>query len=419
MPDMGSKDTPPPSPGIPVNDDGDEMYEDDIAEEIDDADGALQGDIEDELNEEDDDDELVELPGGIDQLEALIEEHENRIIDSSKLVFSKHTGSVFCCSLNTGAGLVATGGEDDLGYVWNVEGGEVQFTMEGWGDSVTSVEWNADNTLLAACDMAGAVKVWRVPGYQLVWSFDLGQDVLWLRWHPVAAVLLAGTAEGQLWLWRLPGGDSKVMGGGERVECGEVLGDGKRAVCGYSDGSVRLWDLRGGEVQHLMGGGHKDTITTVVGHGGREVVLSGSMDSTVNIWNCNSGKSVGMLMCGEAQVENSPSSVECLVVGKDYTAVTGTLSGVVAVWDLASQVERCKMKVGEGVTVIKATENLVYCGTLEGAVRAIDIRTGAAVNEWTGNKGSVLDLELGEVEGTLVTASDDGTARIFDVRLPD
>ena len=379
----------------------------------------MQEDIDDDNNE--DDDELVELPGGIDQLEALIEEHENRIEDQSKVVFSKHTGSVFCCGLNTSAGLVATGGEDDTGYVWSVDGGEVVYTMDGWGDSVTSVAWSSDCTMLAACDMAGSVKVWKVPGYQLVWSFELGQDILWLRWHPVAHVLVAGTAEGQVWLWRLPGGDSKVMGGGERVECGEVLGDGKRAVCGYSDGAVRLWDLRGGEVLHLMAGGHKDSVTSVVGHSGREVVLSASMDSTVNIWNCNSGKSVGMLMCGDAQTENSPSSVECLVVGKgrgEYTAVTGTLDGVVSVWDLSSQVARCKTKVGEGVTVIETAENMVYCGTLEGAVRAVDSRTGAAVNEWTGNKGSVLDLQLGEAEGVLVTASDDGSARIFDVRVP-
>merc|ERR1719348_1652400 len=147
-----------------------------------------------------DEEELVELPGGIDQLEALIEEHENRVEDQSKLVFSKHTGSVFCCGLNSSAGLVATGGEDDTGFVWSLESGEVQYTMDGWGDSVTNVAWSADYTMLAACDMAGAVKVWKVPGYTLVWSFDLGQDILWLRWHPVAHVLVAGTAEGQVWL---------------------------------------------------------------------------------------------------------------------------------------------------------------------------------------------------------------------------
>ena len=35
-------------------------------------------------------------------------------------------------------------------------------------------------------------------------------------------------------------GDSKLFSGpGERTECGAILADGKRAVCGYTDGSVR------------------------------------------------------------------------------------------------------------------------------------------------------------------------------------
>ena len=58
-----------------------------------------------------DDEELVELPGGIDQLESLLEEEEDKT-DESKLQFREHTGSVFCCSLGRD-GLVATGGEDD------------------------------------------------------------------------------------------------------------------------------------------------------------------------------------------------------------------------------------------------------------------------------------------------------------------
>ena len=65
----------------------------------------------DEAEEE----ELVELPGGIDQLEALLEEEEQRVEDNSRLVFDKHNGSVFCCDLNNIAGLVVTGGEDDRG----------------------------------------------------------------------------------------------------------------------------------------------------------------------------------------------------------------------------------------------------------------------------------------------------------------
>ena len=71
---------------------------------------TIQGDMDDV-----DEDEMVELPGGIDQLETLMEEYENtkEVEDTSKLVFSKHSGSVFCCSLHSSEGLVATGGEDD------------------------------------------------------------------------------------------------------------------------------------------------------------------------------------------------------------------------------------------------------------------------------------------------------------------
>ena len=84
------------------------------------------------------------------------------------------------------------------GYVWRLEDGEVMFTMDEWGDSVTEVAWNRDGSMLAAADMAGNIKVWKYPGYKLTWSFELGQDVLWLQWHAQAAVLLAGTAEGQV-----------------------------------------------------------------------------------------------------------------------------------------------------------------------------------------------------------------------------
>ena len=55
--------------------------------------------------------------------------------------------------------------------------------MEDWSDSVTEMVWSRDGSMLAAADMAGNIKVWKYPGYKLCWSFELGQDVLWLQWH--------------------------------------------------------------------------------------------------------------------------------------------------------------------------------------------------------------------------------------------
>ena len=53
-------------------------------------------------------------------------------------------------------------------------------------------------------------------------------------------------------------GESKVLGGaGERVECGRVMGDGRRVVAGYSDGSAKIWDMKTGDQLHSLTGVHK------------------------------------------------------------------------------------------------------------------------------------------------------------------
>merc|ERR1712110_594027 len=79
----------------------------------------------------------------------------------------------------------------------------------------------------------------------------------------------------------------------------------------------------------------------------------------------------------------SGHSVESVVVPLDKTAniaVTGTLGGTVAAWDLSSQIVRTSMKVGEGVTCLAMAEDqIVYAGTLDGAIRSVDMRTGTPV----------------------------------------
>ena len=50
----------------------------------------------------------------------------------------------------------------------------------------------------------------------------------WLEWHPCAPVLLAGTADGNVWMWKIPGGDCKTFQGpGCQATCGKVLPDGE------------------------------------------------------------------------------------------------------------------------------------------------------------------------------------------------
>ena len=81
--------------------------------------------------------------------------------DSSISHFGEHQGSVFAVAVHPFRPLAVSGGEDDLGYIWNLEDGEVVVKLTGHTDSVTSVGWSHDGELVATGGMDGKVRVWR------------------------------------------------------------------------------------------------------------------------------------------------------------------------------------------------------------------------------------------------------------------
>ena len=137
----------------------------------------------------------------------------------------------------------------------------------GHKDSVTCATFSHDSKLVASGDMGGLIKVWKVESKEEIWSFEVGdlevsdsihrlqlasftfslkvyvREVIglkwlmfsfclfhfpqWLEWHPCAPVLLAGTADGNVWMWKVPGGDCKTLHGpGCQATSGKIMLDG-------------------------------------------------------------------------------------------------------------------------------------------------------------------------------------------------
>ena len=97
---------------------------------------------------------------------------------------------------------------------------------------------------------------------------------------------------------------------------------------------------------------------------------------------------------------------------------TGTLGGQVSLWDVSTQISKWQLAVSSGPVTRLAlgeAEDVLYCATEEGVIRAVDTRTGEAVGEWRGHSGPILDMIVSGQTG--LTASDDGTARVWDIRV--
>lgn len=203
--------------------------------------------------------------------------------DESILTFDKHKSPVFSCSLHPSKSWACTGGEDDMGYVWDTNTGEVVYEITGHKDTVIGCSFNFDGTYLASGDIAGEIQVFKfADGFRKVWEYSMG-DMCWMKWHPSANVLMAGAESGEIYVWRIPSGDCKILPGqGQKCEAAELTGDGKKIFAGYGDGTLRLWDIKSStvisEVTSTHPLAHTDNVSAVSCDPENPLYMSGSED---------------------------------------------------------------------------------------------------------------------------------------------
>lgn len=400
---MPGKDTPPSSPLYQMEDEDDdelvEVNEDELEQILD-----LHGEQTDEEEDEDAfDDEPVLGP---------VPER-----DDATAVFSQHTKSLFCCHIEPSQGkLAVTGGQDDKAYVWEIDTGKVLLECSGHEDSVTSVEFSQDGNFVATADMAGQVQVWRTSTMQKVWDYAMG-DMTWMRWHHGTNVLMAGAASSEVYMWKIPSGDCKVFGGGgEKSDCGVFLPDGKRACVGYSDGSLKLLDLKAGAFSKAMPSGEIGTVSDIAAHIDNNLIIAGVNGKAI-VASTNQGKVISTLntqVPGGTEEQN----VECVAFSPDNglpLAAYGTLEGYLFIYDLAHQSLRHTVRQDGAITKLLWDQERpsVYTAGTDGIVRHFDVRSGLLVQEWLGHRADILDLCQSRTGRHLITASDDKTSRIF------
>ncbi|KAF7284192.1 hypothetical protein GWI33_022443 [Rhynchophorus ferrugineus] len=342
--------------------------------------------------------------------EELIEDNqiETEVIDLSVLTFSKHSKSVFTSAVSKNQTIAVTGGEDDTAYVWDIKTGEVIFECTGHKDSVTEVSFNHNDQYIVTGDMSGLIQVWSIQEKKLIWCYE-GDDMVWLTWHPLTNILICGCQSGDIYIWQIPSGNCKVLPSPNNVSCscGKILPNGKQLIVGYEDGQVRLWDIKG------------------------EIAIWTNNDSTcVNNLDINSDgsliitapeakiiKTSNGMMVGRVLIDNE-NEIECALFYDDLGfIITGALSGQICVWQLGKFVLRHQAKIESAVTLMKkGNNNNVYIGATDGAVYVCDVKGGTLKEVLTGHKADILSLSVFSGERNILTTSDDGMAKIFDIK---
>jgi WD40 repeat protein len=208
--------------------------------------------------------------------------------ENNSLLLRKHSQPVKAVAFSTNGKILATGGEDKLICLWDIQTGEVSSVIQN-SFGIKRLEFTKDGNLLAAC--GNDVKLMDIQGKTLrLWN-GYTTDVWSFSYSPAAGKLVAGSYSKSIKVWDYKTASLLFTLEGHQKSALPVSFDpsGKIIVSGSLDKSVRLWDASTGK-QISKSDIHSENIFAIAFHPSGKYFASASADKTIRLWSVDSSR---------------------------------------------------------------------------------------------------------------------------------
>jgi len=201
----------------------------------------------------------------------------------------------------------------------------------------------------------------------------------------------------------------------DRVRGLALSADGRRAVSGSYDQTVRVWHLEAGELVATLRG-HTDRVLGVAFSADGRRAVSGSYDRTVRVWDVEARKLV-------ATLRGRTGAVLGVALNADGRwAVSGSSDNIVRVWDLLRERGRLVATLightGAVLSVaLSADGRRAVSGSNDKTVRVWDMKAGKLVATLEGHTGTINSVAISTDGRRAVSGSLDNTVRVWDLEV--
>ncbi|MEH2097426.1 hypothetical protein [Nostoc sp.] len=261
----------------------------------------------------------------------------------------------------------------------------------------------SDNPILLAGQLWGRLQSFQKPEIQamLTQAQQQLQEYIWLR--PLKSNLTP--PEGALL--------STLTGHKDWVKAVAITPDGKIAVSGSHDCTLKVWDLYSG-IEILTLRGHRAWIQGVAITSDGKIAVSASIDGTLKVWDLRNGTELRTLI-------GHTSAVSAVTISLDgQLAVSASEDKTLKVWDLHSGNEVCTLIGHTGAVnavVINPNGQLAVSCACDKTLRVWDLHSGTELRTLKGHTDFVNAVAITPDGKLAVSASSDNTLKVWDINI--
>ena len=340
--------------------------------------------------------------------------------DQSLSILRGHESYVVSASFSRDGSRVLTASDDKTARMWDAASGEEIAVLSGHTQGIVSASFSPNGSRVITASNDGTARLW---------DADSGNEIAVLRGHE------------------------------RSVNFASFSSDGSRVLTASDDMTARLWDANSGEEIAVLRG-HKNWISSALFSPDGTRVVTVSDDNTSRIWDGTTGEAIDVFREHQEATQFffkytrpasfNPDGTRVLTVSRDMTAriwdpvsgetfftlhghtgrltsarfnpqgtkiLTSSMDGSARIWDADTGIQLAAFGGSEGAIwcadFCQQGDHVV--ATSFGSLRVWDTETFELLVSLRGHTGETLQATFRSDCTQLVTASSDGTSRIWQV----